>query len=74
MVAVYLNSPTGSWELVGLILAMALLGGLSSVAAPSTRKAILAGLVLAVLLMASQTFAGPYGPYCDPLWRLLGWC
>jgi hypothetical protein len=71
MLAVYLNTPTGSWELLALALVIGILGAMSTLATSKVRKVALVVIVLAV---AKTLYAAPYPLPCDPLWRWLGLC
>lgn len=73
MFAVYVASSSVSWEWLGLVVAMAVIGGLGGFAGPRTRR-LLVGLFVAGIVAygASVAFAVPFP--CPREWRWLGIC
>jgi hypothetical protein len=73
MVAMYLAA-SGSTDLIGMAIVLAVVAGLGAFGSPRGRKCVLVLAVLLVLAYTTGVFAQPYPIPCDPLWRLLGWC
>ena len=74
MLAVYLASASPVTDWIGIVIAIAMIAVVGAFASDTHRKVLLVWLVIVGLGMATVAYAGPYGPYCDPLWRWLGWC
>lgn len=73
MFAVYLTS-SGSSDWLGIVVALAVAGGLSAFLSARVRTLVLVLLVAALLAYASMASAQPYPLPCDPVWRWMGWC
>jgi len=72
MFSVYLAS-SGTSEWLGLVVALAVVGGAAGLLGTKSRRLVVALMVAGLLAYAGTAYAVPY-IYCDPLWHWLGWC